>query len=96
LQRRGDAIVDRIVEHGCDASSISVAASEALPGAGSAPGITMPSIALVAIGDHLEPLRNFDPPVIARSRDSRTSLDLRSIAPDDDDIVVAALAAVLR
>ena len=36
-------------------------------------------------------LRAFDPPVIARVRANVTSLDLRTVHPDDDHIVVAAL-----
>ena len=95
LRRRGEAIVAELARSGCDASAISVGASEALPGAGSAPGITMPSVALTLPGDHLQPLRDFDPPVIARSRDGRTTLDLRSIDPNADAVVVAALSALL-
>jgi L-seryl-tRNA(Ser) seleniumtransferase len=68
--------------------------SEALPGAGSAPGVTMPSVAIRLAGDRLESLRRHDPPVIARTRDGQTFLDLRSIDPGDDDIVIAALSSL--
>jgi L-seryl-tRNA(Ser) seleniumtransferase len=64
---------------------------EALPGAGSAPGITMPSYGVEIAGDHLAALRDHETPVIARSRDDRTLLDLRSVAPDDDAILIDAL-----
>jgi L-seryl-tRNA(Ser) seleniumtransferase len=67
--------------------------TEALPGAGSAPGVTMPSVGVVIEGNLLEPLRQFPTPVIARSRDDRTSLDLRSIDAADDQIVIDALLA---
>ena len=66
---------------------------EALPGAGSAPGITMPSYGVEVAGDHLAALRGHVTPVIARSRDDRTLLDLRSVTPDDDAIVIDALRA---
>lgn len=65
--------------------------TEALPGAGSAPGITMPSAGIALDGDHLTDLRDHDPPVIARARDGRTYLDLRSVDPVDDEVVIAAL-----
>ncbi len=65
--------------------------TEALPGAGSAPGITMPSYGITIDGDLLDALRRHDPPVIARSRDDRTMVDLRSVAPSDDPTVVSAL-----
>lgn len=66
--------------------------TEALPGAGSAPGVTMPSFGLAIDGDHLAALRAHDPPVIARVRDGRTVLDLRTVEPADDAAVIAALA----
>jgi len=68
---------------------------ESLPGAGSAPGVTMPSYGVEIDGDLLAPLRGHDPPVIARSRDDRTMLDLRSVDQSDDAAIVAALTAPL-
>ena len=44
-------------------------ATDALPGAGSAPGATIPSFGVRLAGDHLAALRAHDPPVIARGRD---------------------------
>jgi L-seryl-tRNA(Ser) seleniumtransferase len=70
-------------------------AMDALPGAGSAPGTTMPSYGVVVRGDRLAALRAHTPPVVARVRDSRTSLDLRTVDPADDSVVVAALTAAL-
>lgn len=63
----------------------------ALPGAGSAPGVGMASVGIVLDGDHLASLRAHDPPVIARVREGRTVLDLRSVDPDDDTMVARAL-----
>ncbi|HEY5664462.1 MAG TPA: L-seryl-tRNA(Sec) selenium transferase [Ilumatobacter sp.] len=68
--------------------------TEALPGAGSAPGVTIASAGVEVPGDVLAELRGHDTPVIARTRDGHTTLDLRSVDPGDDDIVVAALAAL--
>src|SRR4051812_3787222 len=61
------------------AQSGDVETSEAVPGAGSAPGVTIPSFAVRLDGDHLARLRAHDPPVIGRVRDGRTYLDLRSV-----------------
>ena len=66
----------------------------ALPGAGSAPGVTMPSFGIALRGDHLAALRAHATPVIARVRDGRTYIDLRSVDPADDAIVIAALRAL--
>ncbi len=71
-------------------------AMHALPGAGSAPGVTMPSFGVVVAGDHVDALRAHRHPVIARSRDGVTSLDLRAVDPADDQIIVEALSAVGR
>jgi L-seryl-tRNA(Ser) seleniumtransferase len=67
---------------------------EALPGAGSAPGVSMPSFGLSLLGDHLTRLRSATPPVIARVADGQTLLDLRTVDPADDDHVAATLASL--
>ena len=90
LRRRADAIVAAV---GDVHPSAAATAMDSLPGAGSAPGITMASYGLELDGDHLGALRDYEPPVIARSRDDRTMLDLRSVAPDDDRVVIGALRA---
>jgi L-seryl-tRNA(Ser) seleniumtransferase len=77
LRRRADAIVAQV-------AGVSVVELEALPGAGSAPGVTLASIGIQLRGDHLGALRAADPPIIARARDGRTSLDLRTVDPSDD------------
>lgn len=62
-----------------------------LPGAGSTPGATIPSRGISVTGDHLEVLRAHKPPVIARVTDQQTIIDLRSVHPDDDSILISAL-----
>lgn len=65
--------------------------SEATPGAGSAPGATIPSAAVVLPGDRRAALRRRPLPVVARVADGRTWCDLRTVDPDDDKALVAAL-----
>ncbi|MEL6892408.1 MAG: L-seryl-tRNA(Sec) selenium transferase [Actinomycetota bacterium] len=88
LRTRADAIVG-----GTDRSDLDVRVvdTDAVPGAGSAPGVTMPSVALSVAGDRLTALRNHPIPIVARASDDRTLLDLRSIDPADDAVVVEAL-----
>jgi len=74
-----------------DTGTGSVTDTLALPGAGSAPGVTMPSVGIAIGGDRLTELRAHTTPVIARTRDGGTVLDLRSVDPDDDPIVADAL-----
>ena len=68
-----------------------VVETEAVPGAGSAPGATMPSIGIRVDGDRLRVLRHGDPPIIARTTDGHTVLDLRTIDHGSDAAVVEAL-----
>ena len=70
-----------------------VVPSEAVPGAGSAPGTVIPSVAIRLEGDRLAALRAAQPPIIARARDGATLLDLRTVHPSDDGHLAAALAA---
>lgn len=68
-----------------------IAEMQAVPGAGSAPGSTIASIGIRIPGDRLAVLRSCGPPVVARTRDGCTLLDLRTVDPGSDDAVVAAL-----
>ena len=87
LRRRADDV--------CAAAGVgTVEATEALPGAGSAPGAIIPSFGVVLPGDHLESLRSHSLPVISRMRDGRTVLDLRSVDPSDDHVLIAALSTL--
>lgn len=65
--------------------------TQAVPGAGSAPGATIPSIGIRIAGDRLALLRSGDPPIIARTRDGSTWLDLRTVDHGSDAAVAAAL-----
>jgi len=51
----------------------------------------MPSVGIALPGDHLAALRGHVTPVIARTRDGQTTLDLRSFDATDDAIVTVAL-----
>jgi len=84
LRARAQAIVAATKNH-------EVCQVDSLPGAGSAPGATIKSFGVVVRGDHLRELRSNSTPIIARVKDGRTFLDLRTVQPEDDEIVVRAL-----
>jgi L-seryl-tRNA(Ser) seleniumtransferase len=86
-----DALRTRAERIVATAGSGEVDATQAVPGAGSAPGTSIPSIGIRLRGDHLAALRSSDPPVIARARDRSTWLDLRTIDPGSDGAVAAAM-----
>ncbi len=83
LRRRAETIAS--------VTAATALATDAVPGAGSAPGVTIPSFGVDLAGDRTAALRAHHPPVIARARDGRTILDLRAVEPADDDVIVAAL-----
>lgn len=90
LEARAGAVVDAVSDVVPEAT---VTATAALPGAGSAPGATIPSAGVELPGDRRATLRRHTPPVIARVRDGRTVLDLRGVDPADDAALVAAIRA---
>ena len=68
-------------------------------GGGSLPEETQPSFA-VAIGGAppnrlAQTLRSADPPVISRIVDERAALDLRSVLPEDDEVLARAVTGAL-
>ncbi len=67
---------------------------DAVPGGGTLPGVTIPSVGIIIGGDQSEALRagvNGAPPIVARVNDNVTHLDLRTIDPSQDEIVAGAL-----
>lgn len=72
--------------------------SEAAAGAGSVPGMTVPSpvLAVAGGGERWEALLRADPAVIARRSGGDLLLDLRAVRPDDDSLVAAALRTACR
>lgn len=66
-------------------------------GGGSAPGVTLPTVLLSLARDTESPdaleqwLRSLDPPVIARIEHDRVVLDLRTVLPDQDTVLISLL-----
>ena len=82
-------------QHIIDATGVGkLVETSALPGAGSTPGASIPSIGIVVKGNHLSVLRNRPLPVIARVVDGSTVFDLRSCFAHDDDELIAALKSL--
>ncbi len=71
-----------------------VAQMASVPGGGTLPGTEIDSCGVVLDGDHTTALRAGTPPIVARVSDGRTWLDLRTVAPNDDQPVITALKAL--
>ncbi len=95
LARRAKAIVTTLRGAGIAAS---VVETRSTVGGGSLPEETQPSRA-VALEGHptrlASRLRHADPPVIGHVVDERSTLDLRSVLPEDDETLARAVVAAL-
>ena len=87
------SLLDRIT-----ALHLQIDDGETAIGGGTTPGITLPTRLLVVTLEGHRPediqtkLRKSSPPVIARIDRRRVVLDLRTVQPDQDELLVAALA----
>jgi L-seryl-tRNA(Ser) seleniumtransferase len=70
---------------------------ESLPGAGSVPGVAIPS-RVIRLGGPPEAtwqaLLHHDPPIVASRRDGAVHLDLRTVDPRHDPLIATALASL--
>jgi L-seryl-tRNA(Ser) seleniumtransferase len=88
IAARAELLGDRLRERGY---AVDLIDGVSTIGGGSAPGSELPTrlVAIVEPGlsaDRLEArLRALDPPIIARIQDDRVVIDLRTIAPEDDE-----------
>src|SRR5215469_1785457 len=95
LLHRSERIVATLTAHSVPAS---LADAEAAVGGGGAPGVPLPSAAVAVPDDLAQPLRWGEPvrrgevpAVVGRVAQGRLLLDLRSVHPDDDERLVAAV-----
>jgi L-seryl-tRNA(Ser) seleniumtransferase len=66
-------------------------ACESVTGGGTLPGVTVPSFGVAFGGDITASLRRAEPPVIARVDEGRTVCDLRTVLPEQDELLAKAL-----
>jgi L-seryl-tRNA(Ser) seleniumtransferase len=70
-----------------------VTAAKAAVGGGGAPGVELDSFAVSLPESLALPLRTGEPAVVGRLEGGRLLLDLRSVPPEADDILAAAILA---
>jgi L-seryl-tRNA(Ser) seleniumtransferase len=99
LQVRAEEIV-RSLRISSPQLALEVVESRAVLGGGSLPGTSLPSRAVaVKSGDAspdqvLEQLRRWQTPIVARVEDNRVLLDLRTVEPEHDATIVAAMESL--
>jgi L-seryl-tRNA(Ser) seleniumtransferase len=100
LHARTEDLTDRahLLAARLDAAGVRARAVEstAVVGGGGAPGTTLVSSAVELDAALAEPLRTGTPPVLGRLERGVLLLDLRSVAPADDDALASAVLALTR
>lgn len=90
LQSRADAIV-----HVLGDARAAGAPCISTPGGGTMPDTAIESFGLRLQGTHVDALRDWVTPIIARGADRATLLDLRTVDPADDRVITEAVASIL-
>ena len=94
IGRRAEAVASRVKS---SKLSVEVRDGESVIGGGAAPSATLPTRVLAITCEGLSAdelsarLRAYDPPIIARVEDGRVLLDLRTVFPEQDEIIASAL-----
>ncbi|MGO9157076.1 L-seryl-tRNA(Sec) selenium transferase [Mycobacterium sp.] len=89
LRARAESLAAALPENlGADAVDC-----DAAVGGGGAPGVKLPSAAVSLPESYAAALRAGSPPVVGRLEAGRCLLDLRTVAPEDDELLAAAVRA---
>jgi L-seryl-tRNA(Ser) seleniumtransferase len=101
MQRSSEEIKHRCiaVEHALSSFDVAteVIETRSVVGGGTTPGASLPSFGLalrhpvMSEATFARRLRSLDPPLIARSHQGRTLLDLRTVQPDQDSMLIRLL-----
>ncbi|MFZ5871333.1 MAG: L-seryl-tRNA(Sec) selenium transferase [Actinomycetota bacterium] len=91
VRARVTRVVRALAAQGVDATAVDTAAAV---GGGGAPGVELASAAVSLPAGLADALRGHRPAVVGRVEHGRCLLDLRSVPPAQDDVVLAAVLAV--
>lgn len=91
LRARAEKITAVLASQGVDAAARPATAAV---GGGGAPGVTLPSHAVALPPDYADALRGAEPPVVGHLDQQQCLLNLRSVSPDQDERLIAAVLSV--
>ncbi len=100
-ERRAKQIAERL-RASCPTLHVEVVESRSVLGGGAAPGSTLPTRALALKSENYTAdelctrLRQWEDPIIARVEEARVLLDLRTVEPEQEDAIVAALQSISK
>jgi L-seryl-tRNA(Ser) seleniumtransferase len=95
IRSRAEQIVYRLRTHVTAANAFAVEEVSSAPGGGALPELSIPSWAVALLGGRAEHLSNQlrmgKPAVFCRVQDDRVLLDLRTVLPEDDQLVLGRI-----
>lgn len=95
IEQRAARVIERLAAIELPAHTLSIQAVDSAPGGGALPGLTLASRAIAVSGPHVEQiaerLRLGRPAVFPRLGDGSVLIDLRTVLPEDDEIVAQRL-----
>jgi L-seryl-tRNA(Ser) seleniumtransferase len=91
VRERAGRLARALAGAGIDATAVD---SDAAVGGGGAPGVDLPSAAVSLPAGLAAALRAHTPPVVGRVEQGRCLLDLRSVPPEADEVLLEAVRAV--
>ena len=89
LRGRATELVDAIAK-----DQVRAAECSSTPGGGTMPNTQIASYGVRISGSYVDALRGWSVPIIARGHDGATWIDLRTVDPADDEVVLAAIRAI--
>lgn len=98
IRKRAEAMANELKGSGLP---VEVRDGESVVGGGAAPGAVLPTVLLTIVSESVSSnemasaLRHNDPPVIARVEDDRLVIDLRTVIPEQDEVLLGALKTVV-
>ena len=101
LARRAKQIAQRLLAS-CPSLLVEVVESRSVLGGGAAPGSTLPTRVLAVKSEGINAdelcaqLRHWETPIIARVEEERMLLDLRTVEPEQEEAIVAALESISK
>ncbi|MEV0717404.1 L-seryl-tRNA(Sec) selenium transferase [Asanoa sp. NPDC050611] len=93
LRERARRLAAALTDGGVDAEVVDTGSTV---GGGGAPGVVLPSVALSLPTAYAALLRQGDPPVVGRVSAGRCLLDLRTVAPQEDEDLLGAVRSAAK
>jgi L-seryl-tRNA(Ser) seleniumtransferase len=100
IRKRADIVAQALAREAEGAAAVTVAEDESRIGGGALPGSAIPTFAVVispqriSSDDFVFELRKCETPIVGRISEDRVLLDLRTVKPSEDDLLIKSINGV--